>query len=283
MPRNRRASPAADRVRRSRRGRRGGDRHRRRRVPWQVVQRIYERARRGSPTPTPAPSTGVDVDGGGGTAGARRGRRPGAAAQRPARLLLPRRRAPRQARLDVATAIARIETSNVDRPAARHRRHRREPALLAHWDHLGLCARGEETASATARSTMRAASPPARDRRPPRPRAAPEARHPVPRHHRRGAGPARRRIFRRAPVVPLASIVAAINMDTVAIPRGREGRGDGPRHAGARRADRSTPSPMPAAGSTPTTRPPPSSSARTAGRWPGAASRRSWSAAPSPT
>ena len=66
-------------------------------------------------------------------------------------------------------------------------------------------------------------------------------------------------------------------------PGRRAGRGDRPRHR--RRSTRSSMRPWRrwAAGSTPTTRPTPSSSARTAGSSPRPASRRSWSAAPSPT
>ena len=90
--------------------------------------------------------------------------------------------------------------------------------------------------------------------------------------------------FAAHPTVPLDSIVAAINMDTVAIqPAGspvavmgrgmpaldavdrRDGRGDGPPARHGRRGGRAGPS------------------ARTAGRSPAPACRRSWSAAPSRT
>ena len=256
-------------------------------LPWPVVQRLYDagqkrlaspRLRRRSQGAMSQAAAERLMRAAGGDLAALLDRRPGpASAPVPLKLSADsRRRAPRSRRSRRTTSSAGCAA-----PAATG-----ESLLyLAHWDHLGLCAPEEpdricngavDNASGIA-ALLEIARGLAAGPRPKRDilflaTTAEEL------------GLLGAEYFAARPAVPLASIVAAINMDTLAIaPGGREGGGDGPRPAGARRPHRPHRRRGRAGPSTATTRPPPSSSARTAGRWPAPASPRSWSAAPSPT
>ncbi|HVQ08332.1 MAG TPA: M28 family peptidase [Allosphingosinicella sp.] len=124
-----------------------------------------------------------------------------------------------RASLEVTTLVRRIETSNVIGRLRGNRATGESLLLLAHWDHLGLCRpEGEDdricngavdNASGVA-SLIEVAGRLSAQPRPPRDilflaTAAEEL------------GLLGASYFAENPIVPLASIVAAINMDTVAI------------------------------------------------------------------
>ena len=203
---------------------------------------------------------------------ARRGRRHGPAAERPARLLLPRRHAAaRAASLDVTTPVRRVETSNVIgrlRGSGATGESRAAARPLGPSRPVPPGGRGRPDLQRRGRQCERHRGAD-RDRRPALAAAtAPGARHPVPRHHRRGdracSAPAISPSIR--PCRSPRSSPRSTSTRSPSHPAGDAGRGDRPRRAGARRAGRRDGRPTWAAGSTRTTRPPPSSSARTAGR-----------------
>jgi Zn-dependent M28 family amino/carboxypeptidase len=124
-----------------------------------------------------------------------------------------------RASLDVTTQVRRIDTSNVIGRLRGSRATGESLLLLAHWDHLGLC-RPQGTADRICNGAVDNASGVASlieiagrlSRQPRQPRdmlfmatAAEES------------GLLGATHFAAHPIVPLASIVAAINMDTVAI------------------------------------------------------------------
>ena len=193
---------------------------------------------------------------------------------------------PIRATIDVTTSVRPFTTHNVAGRIRGSGNSGQTLLYLGHWDHFGICrAEGEpdricngavDNASGIA-TLIEIAGRLARPPHPPRDilflaTTAEET------------GLLGAEQFVRTPLVPLPSIVAALNLDMVADPSRRRG-GVRARPRPCRRSTRRSMRPLQRwdGASTRTSTRRPTARGRTAGRWPAPESRRSCSAAPFPT